>query len=159
RLRAVLDRLGGRRRGVPVMAEVPPDRVAAGSGVSVRGLSVSFGGLTAVENLSFDAPLGRITGLIGPNGAGKTTTFNACSGLNRRYTGEVKLRGRSIDRLSPASRARSGLGRTFQRMELGDTLSVYENVALGCEASQAGARPTRQLFARPAERRRTAEAT
>jgi ABC-type branched-subunit amino acid transport system ATPase component len=85
--------------------------------------------------------------LIGPNGAGKTTTFDACSGLNRRYRGTVRLHGDDVTRLAPAARARRGLGRTFQRMELCETLTVLDNVILGCESAQAGARVVGQLAA------------
>ena len=118
-----------------------------------------FGGLVAVDNLTFAAPLGRITGLIGPNGAGKTTTFDACSGLNRRVSGSVSLHGKDVTRLSPAARGRLGLGRTFQRMQLGDALTVADNVALGREAGFAGGRIPSQLLASPAQRRVTREAT
>ncbi|OXM64080.1 ABC transporter permease subunit [Amycolatopsis vastitatis] len=153
RLRVLLDRFGGRRREVPVVSEAPVHVVTGGAGVSVRGLSVSFGGLVAVENLSFDAPVGRITGLIGPNGAGKTTTFDACSGLNRRFAGQVLLHARDVTRMAPARRGRSGIGRTFQRMELCETLTVAQNVVLGRECAQAGAGVLAQLVARPAERK------
>jgi ABC-type branched-subunit amino acid transport system ATPase component len=152
KLRALLDRVGGKqeaRAGIDLPA--PAATRAEGPGMEAQGLSVRFGGLVAVDGVSFDAPLGRITGLIGPNGAGKTTTFDACSGLNRRYDGDVLLHGEDVDRLSPDARARRGSGRTFQRMELCDTLSVLENVALGRECSQAGAKPLAQLAARPAE--------
>jgi ABC-type branched-subunit amino acid transport system ATPase component/branched-subunit amino acid ABC-type transport system permease component len=157
RLRALLDRIGGRRvvavAGAPPVAKVLHQ--TGQPGIEVRSLSVRFGGLRAVNEISFAAPLGRITGLIGPNGAGKTTAFNACSGLNRRYTGDLLLHDRNVDRLSPAARARRGLGRTFQRMELGDTLTVHENVALGREAGQAGAGIVRQLIAPRSEKRET----
>jgi ABC-type branched-subunit amino acid transport system ATPase component/branched-subunit amino acid ABC-type transport system permease component len=128
-----------------------PDVASGIPGLAVEGLSVRFGGLMAVDRLSFQAPMGRITGLIGPNGAGKTTTFNACSGLNRPSSGRVLLHGRDISNLAPAARARRGLGRSFQIMQLGESLSVFDNVALGRESSQAGARPLSQLFARPAD--------
>ena len=83
---------------------------------------------------------GRITGLIGPNGAGKTTTFNACSGLNRPIGGDGPPPRRTTSRgCRPRARGRRGLGRTFQRMQLCDSLTVAENVALGREAGQAGA--------------------
>jgi ABC-type branched-subunit amino acid transport system ATPase component len=123
------------------------------SGLSVRGLSVRYGGLHAVEGVSLDAPVGRITGLIGPNGAGKTTTFNACTGLVRPTAGTVSLGGEDVTRLPPQARARRGLGRTFQRMELFDSLTVVENVALGREAGMAGGAPLRHLFATRSERR------
>lgn len=113
-------------------------RVAEGAGLEVRNLRVTFGGLVAVDDLSFSVPLGRITGLIGPNGAGKTTTFDACSGLNRRVGGNILLKGEEVNGLGPAARGRMGLGRTFQRMALCDRLTVAENVALGREAGMAG---------------------
>ncbi|MCW2614453.1 MAG: transporter related [Frankiales bacterium] len=126
--------------------------------LEVRDLVVRFGGLTAVDGASLQAPLGRITGLIGPNGAGKTTTFNSCSGLNRPTSGQVLLFGEDAFSLSPTARAQRGLGRTFQRMELFDSLPVLENVALGREAGIAGNSPLRQLVARRSERREALDA-
>ncbi|MGE0307706.1 MAG: branched-chain amino acid ABC transporter ATP-binding protein/permease, partial [Acidimicrobiia bacterium] len=120
-------------------------------GLAVENLSVRFGGLVAVDGVSFEAPLGRITGLIGPNGAGKTTTFNSCSGLNKPSSGRVTLHGRDISSLSPAARAREGLGRTFQIMQLCESLTVADNVALGRESSQAGAKVLSQIAASPAD--------
>jgi ABC-type branched-subunit amino acid transport system ATPase component len=113
--------------------------------LEVVDLSVRYGGNLAVDHASLSAPVGRLTGLIGPNGAGKTTTFNACSGLLRPTTGHVLLFGEDITRRSPAARARRGLGRTFQRMELFTSMTVAENVALGREAGLAGSNPLRQL--------------
>ena len=129
------------RTGVGVR---PP---TARTGVSVHDLNIRFGGLVAVEDLSIEAPVGRITGLIGPNGAGKTTTFNACSGLNRPRRGELMLNGADMSKLPPDARARHGLGRTFQVMELCDSLTVDENVALGWESSRAGRRWRTQVAA------------
>jgi ABC-type branched-subunit amino acid transport system ATPase component len=128
-------------------------------GLVVSGLVVRFGGLVAVDGVSFAAPTGRITGLIGPNGAGKTTTFNACSGLNRPAEGTITLFGDDVTRASAPARAQRGLGRTFQRMELFDSLSVRENVALGREAGLAGSRPWHHLRARHADRDAIAAAT
>jgi ABC-type branched-subunit amino acid transport system ATPase component/branched-subunit amino acid ABC-type transport system permease component len=130
----------------------------ASRGLSVKHLTVRFGGLTAVSDLTMSAPIGKITGLIGPNGAGKTTTFNACSGLNRPSSGEIVLHGQDVSSKSPSARARRGLGRTFQRMELCDTLTVLENVTLGRESSQAGAHLVRQLVATKSELRLRDEA-
>jgi ABC-type branched-subunit amino acid transport system ATPase component len=121
-------------------------------GLVVTGLVVRFGGLVAVDGVSFAAAPGRVTGLIGPNGAGKTTTFNACSGLVRPAAGTVTLFGDDVTRASAPARAQRGLGRTFQRMELFDSLSVRENVALGREAGLAGSRPWHHLRARHADR-------
>ncbi len=127
-------------------------------GLSVKELTVRYGGAVAVDNLSLEAPRGRLTGLIGPNGAGKTTTFNACSGLLRPSTGRVLLFGADVTRVAPPARARLGLGRSFQRMELFDSLTVSQNVRLGREAAIAGRNPLRQLFSRPHERQTIAAA-
>ena len=130
-----------------------------GPGLEVVDLSVRFGGLVAVDNLSFTAPMGRITGLIGPNGAGKTTTFDACSGLNRRVAGTIRINGVDVTRRGPAARGRLGIGRTFQRMQLGESLTVADNVALGREAGQAGGRVLSQVVASPAQRRESYAST
>jgi ABC-type branched-subunit amino acid transport system ATPase component len=135
--------------------------VSAGpqEGLVVDAVQVRFGGLTAVDGLSLHAPPGRITGLIGPNGAGKTTTFNACSGLVRPTSGTVRLDGQDVTPLSPQARAQRGLGRTFQRMELFDSLPVRSNVALGREAGLAGSRPWRHVRGRRSDRALVAEVT
>ncbi|MBA3741468.1 ABC transporter ATP-binding protein [Sporichthya sp.] len=116
-------------------------------GLSVEGLVVKYGGLVAVDGQNLTAPRGRITGLIGPNGAGKTTTFNACTGMVKPAAGKVRLLGEDITGLAPHVRALKGMGRTFQRMELYDTLTVRENVVLGKEAGMAGGNPFRHLRA------------
>ena len=168
RLSSFFDRVG-RRRPAPVLVLVPataggaspaellhrpaPDVASGIAGLEVDRLTVRFGGLVAVNDLSFQAPMGRITGLIGPNGAGKTTTFNACSGLNRPSSGRILLHAKDVSRHSPAARARLGLGRSFQVMQLCESLTVFDNVALGRESSQAGARPASQLAARRADQR------
>ncbi|MDT7548639.1 MAG: hypothetical protein QOE84_1033 [Actinomycetota bacterium] len=115
-------------------------------GLVVTDVTVRFGGLVAVNAVSLSAPMGRITGLLGPNGAGKSTLFNACSGLLKPQNGSVTLRGRDLSGLPPQARAQAGLGRTFQRMELYDRLSVEDNVLLGREALVTGANLTRTLF-------------
>nr|WP_235433549.1 branched-chain amino acid ABC transporter ATP-binding protein/permease [Protofrankia coriariae] len=144
--------------GEAAAAAPVPTRPAAGAGrvrpgaLTVRGLRVRYGGLVAVDELNLVAPTGRVTGLIGPNGAGKTTTFNACSGLVRPSRGSVLLDDRDVSRAGPAARARRGLGRTFQRMELFDTLSVRDNVAVGAEGTLAGGNPLSHLAGWPADR-------
>jgi ABC-type branched-subunit amino acid transport system ATPase component len=117
-----------------------------GGGLSVTKLTVRFGGVRAVDGLNIEARVGHITGLIGPNGAGKSTTFNACSGLIRSASGRITLHDRDVTRLGPARRAGHGLGRTFQRTELFEGMTVRENVAVGREAGLAGANPLTHLF-------------
>ncbi|SNQ46808.1 Amino acid/amide ABC transporter membrane protein [Frankia canadensis] len=134
-------------------------RSAGDRGLRVEDLTVRFGGLVAVRDLTLLAPPGQITGLIGPNGAGKTTTFNACTGLNRPTSGRVLFGERDISHASQATRGRAGIGRTFQIMELAESLTVAENVALGRECGLAGAGVLSQLLARPTEARDTATAT
>jgi ABC-type branched-subunit amino acid transport system ATPase component len=127
--------------------------------LEIVDVSVAYGGHKAVSNVSLQAPLGRITGLIGPNGAGKTTTFNACSGLLRPTTGTVRLNDHDITHRSPAARARMGLGRTFQRMELVNAMTARVNVALGAECPLVGVNAIRQVFSTGAQRRAVEEAT
>ncbi|HVW32391.1 MAG TPA: ATP-binding cassette domain-containing protein, partial [Acidimicrobiia bacterium] len=86
--------------------------MAASVGLAAEGLVVRFGGLTAVNGVTLEAPAGRLTGLIGPNGAGKTTTFNTLSGLQAPTAGTVTLFGEDVSRLPMAARAQRGLGRT-----------------------------------------------
>src|SRR5882672_10200183 len=107
-------------------------------GLAIRDLTVTFGGAVAVDHVSLDAPPGRITGLIGPNGAGKTTTFNTCCGLLRPSGGRVLLFGDDVTHEAPSQRARRGLGRTFQRMELVTTMTVDLNVSFGAECRRVG---------------------
>ena len=120
--------------------------------LEVEGLKVRFGGLLAVDGVSLDAAPGTITGLIGPNGAGKTTIFNACTGIVTLLSGTVRLDGRSLDGAGPAQRAQAGLGRTFQRMQLFDTMTAREHVALGLDARLAGLHWWRQAGATRRER-------
>lgn len=128
-------------------------------GLRVSEATVRFGGHIAVDGISLGAPKGEITGLIGPNGAGKTTTFNCCSGLTKPTHGRVTLFGQDISRASPQSRAQLGLGRTFQRMELFDSLPVRANVALGREAGLARSRPWKHLRETRSEAQETIDAT
>ncbi len=125
----------------------------------VEDLRVTFGGIRAVDGFSLEAHLGQITGLIGPNGAGKTTTFNACSGTIRPAAGRIELLGHDVTRRSPSRRARLGLGRTFQRMELFTSMSVRDNVAMGPDARLGGNRPWSQLRGSASEKTQVADQT
>ena len=151
RLRQRLDRLRRRRRHVTPIHN-PRPTISGGTGLVLEDISVSFGGIRAVQGLSLSAPISGITGLIGPNGAGKTSTFDVVSGINRNFTGKVTFNDHDVSRLSSAARGRRGLGRTFQLMELADTLTVFENVALGAESGQAGSRVVGQMLASTSER-------
>jgi ABC-type branched-subunit amino acid transport system ATPase component len=116
--------------------------------LDIDGLTVRFGGALALNRVTLTAPAAGLTGLIGPNGAGKTTTFNACAGVIAPDEGTVRLHGADVSRLGPAARAGLGLGRTFQRMELFGSMTVAENIGVGCEARLAGPRALRQMFSR-----------
>ncbi len=96
--------------------------------LEVIGLTVSFGGLHAVSEASFSVPEGAVVGLIGPNGAGKTTCIDALSGFVPAASGRVLLAGRDIGDWPPHRRAKSGLVRTFQSVELFDDLTIRENL-------------------------------
>jgi branched-chain amino acid transport system ATP-binding protein len=95
--------------------------------ISVENVSVSFGGLKAVDDVSLEIPQGRITGLIGPNGAGKSTMFNSIAGHVPVMSGQIRLSGEDITRLQPHERALKGLARTFQIPHEFSRLTVLEN--------------------------------
>ena len=96
--------------------------------LEVDNVSVVFGGLTAVDQLSFEVRPGQIVGLIGPNGAGKTTVFNAILAVFPPTSGEVRLNGEKINHLSTHSISRLGIARTFQNIRLFSSMSVLDNV-------------------------------
>ncbi len=99
--------------------------------LATRSLSRSFGGLTAVDNVSVEIVAGELVGLIGPNGAGKTTFFNLISGFTPPSQGEVHFDGRRIDGLKPWRIARLGIGRTFQNLRIFPNMTVFDNVSVG----------------------------
>ncbi|NUT32984.1 MAG: ABC transporter ATP-binding protein [Hamadaea sp.] len=101
--------------------------------LEVSGVTVRFGGNKALDQVGMTAEAGRVTGLIGPNGAGKSTLFDVVSGLRRPSTGRVHMHGHDVTRMGPARRARHGLARTFQRLELFGRLSVRDNLLVAAE--------------------------
>lgn len=108
--------------------------------LETRGITVQFGGHKAVKDVSIGIADGTITGLIGPNGAGKTTLFNTITGLQKPTTGKVFLDGRDITSAPPYKRARQGLARTFQRLELFVSLSVRDNLRVAGDIHNANTR-------------------
>jgi len=104
--------------------------------LTVNQLSKYFGGVKALDGVSFAVDQGEIIGLIGPNGAGKTTCFNLISGLLAPTRGEVSLLGENLGGLAPYYRARRGLARTFQNIQLFGGMNVLENVLTGCHQRQ-----------------------
>jgi branched-chain amino acid transport system ATP-binding protein len=102
-----------------------------------RDVSLRIGGLKVLDRVTVTAAAGRVTGVIGPNGAGKTSLFNVVTGLMPPTSGRIVLDGRDLTRRSPARRARAGLARTFQVLQLFDTLTVRENVELAARGNHA----------------------
>jgi branched-chain amino acid transport system ATP-binding protein len=101
--------------------------------IEFRDITVTFGGVTAVDKVSMSVVPGGIHGLIGPNGAGKSTLFNVACGLVRPRAGAVYLEGRDVTRIGPHRRARLRMARTFQQLELFGVLSVYDNIRTAAE--------------------------
>jgi len=125
---------------VPALSEGRADLAGHPAVLRVTGLSVAFGGVRALRDVTLEVREGELVGLIGPNGAGKTTLVDAVSGFVD-CAGRVELSGADIGGLPPYERARRGLGRTWQSTELFDDLDVRENltVAPGCAAWPTGA--------------------
>ncbi|MDQ0691971.1 ABC transporter ATP-binding protein [Arthrobacter sp. W4I7] len=118
--------------------KVAPDRdiaVEVGDNiVEVQNLTIKFGGLVALDNISFNIKRGEILGLIGPNGAGKTTCFNAMTGVYKPTSGKVLLEGQALNGLKQHKITRLGLSRTFQNIRLFGEMTALENVVVGLDA-------------------------
>ena len=99
--------------------------------LEIDDVTLSFGGIMALSNVSFQVTAGSIHALIGPNGAGKTSMFNIISGLYRPSSGEARFKGRSLNRMKPHRITAMGLARTFQNIELFQHMSVIDNLLLG----------------------------
>jgi len=107
---------------------------AAAPLLEIAQLSMRFGGIVALDNVSFTVGKGRIAGLIGPNGAGKTTLFNCLSRLYRAERGDIRLNGKSLGNCAAADIAAIGVGRTFQSPALFASMTVLDNVKIGGHA-------------------------
>jgi branched-chain amino acid transport system ATP-binding protein len=126
--------------------------------LSVQGLTKRFGGLVAVDNVSFDVNRGEVFALIGPNGAGKTTLFNCVTGFFAPSFGEVTFDGHDITGRKPHQTVKAGIARTFQNIRLFDFMSVLDNVRLGFH-SRMQSQVWDSLLKTPLERKEEADVT
>ena len=107
------------------------DKISTNETLAIKNLTVDFGGVRAVNDVSMSVQKGELVGLIGPNGAGKTTVFNLITNAFAPTTGQILLNGKSILGKSPDQICRLGISRTFQNIRLFPQMSAYENVELG----------------------------
>jgi branched-chain amino acid transport system ATP-binding protein len=114
--------------------------------LEVDSVSQRFGGIVALNDVSFDADAGEIVGLIGPNGAGKTTAFNVITRLYTPDSGDVRFEGETLLTTSPSAVIRRGVARTFQNVELFGGMSVLDNVRVGAHARHGDERAEDILF-------------
>jgi len=118
------------------IAGAPPDAPVADELLGTTDVTVRFGGVVALDTVSLSVPPRSVVGLVGPNGAGKTTMFGVLSGLLQPRSGRVRLAGIDVTRSSPQKRARLGLARTFQRLELFGELTVREHLVVAHRVRQ-----------------------
>jgi branched-chain amino acid transport system ATP-binding protein len=116
-----------------------------GAVLEVRDVTVRFGGITALEEVSIDVHAGEVVGVIGPNGAGKTTLFNVVCGFVQPTSGSLQLRGRSVKRMRPDRLSRLGIARTLQGVGLFPRMTVLENVMVGAERFRRARLPSALL--------------
>lgn len=121
--------------------------------LAVQDVSVGFGGVKALSEVSFEVPRGQVCGVIGPNGAGKTTLFDVVCGLRRPTSGRVSVEGVDVTGVSPVRRARAGLRRTFQRTQVFGRLTVADNVLAALDWHGGGGGLLADLVGGPARRR------
>jgi branched-chain amino acid transport system ATP-binding protein len=144
---SISDRARGRSEITSYLASGP-----IGQGLSVHNLAVGFGGVQAVDALSFEAKSGAITSIIGPNGAGKSTVLNLICGFYRPTSGSIELGKRNLARLPAQRIARAGIARTYQTSQLFDTLSVLDNVLIALWRGRLGVGSLMRWQPRPAQR-------
>ncbi|TMR95696.1 ABC transporter ATP-binding protein [Nonomuraea basaltis] len=125
--------------------------------LAVEGVSVAFGGVRALDQVSFEVAEGQVCGVIGPNGAGKTTLFDVVSGLRRPSAGRVSVAGRDLTGVPPVKRARAGLRRTFQRTQVFGRLTVAGNVLAALDWHGGGGGLAADLVGWRGRRRRERE--
>ncbi|MDE0608036.1 MAG: ATP-binding cassette domain-containing protein [Acidimicrobiaceae bacterium] len=140
----------GPRASTPLSARLPPSPRGDGAVLDITNLSVSYGAVRALENVSLTVPAGRIVGLIGPNGAGKSTLVDAASGFLGDHEGRVVLDGRNITALPPRKRARLGLRRTFQQGHTPRDLTVGGYLDLARSGSELSVDEVIDWFSLPA---------
>jgi branched-chain amino acid transport system ATP-binding protein len=133
-----------------------PATPSRGRVLEIDGLTLQFGGLTALDDVTFHIEEGEILGLIGPNGAGKTTCFNAVTGIYRPTRGDIRFEGTSIAGHKRFQITQLGVARTFQNIRLFRSMTALENVLVGCDAKHSTGMAS-ALFRLPKHRREERE--